>query len=409
MDGSIFFHIDVNSAFLSWSALKLLQEGYGTDIRGIPAVIGGDQATRHGIVVAKSLPAKACGIRTAETVASALQKCPNLLVIPPDHAYYRERSRALMEHLSGVCPVIEQVSIDECYMLFDPIRGRFASPEEAARRLKDGVREKFGFTVNVGVSDRKVLAKMASDLEKPDKVHTLYAREIEEKMWPMPVRDLFMCGRSAADKLNKMGIRTIGDLARCDPALVETWLKSHGRMLWKFANGIDPSTVHTSREPAKGIGNSTTIARDVTDPAEAHGILKKLAASVSRRLKKGGFLAGQLCVEIRYADFVNRSHQGPLPSPTADAEKLHRFACALFDTWWTKDPVRLLGIRASRLSGAQEPQQINLFDFQKQQEEDERQKKVDTALKDIRRKYGDGAITKGLSEKEREDIDPDLL
>lgn len=390
------FHIDVNSAFLSWSALKLIQEGYGTDIREVPSIIGGDQATRHGIVVAKSIPAKAFGIATAETVASAMQKCPNLLVFPPDHSYYKQKSRALMEHLSAICPVIEQVSVDECYMLFDPIRDRFSSPEAAACYLKDSVKETFGFTVNVGISDRKVLAKMASDFEKPDKVHTLYAKEIESKMWPLPIKDLFMCGRSAAAKLMDMGICTIGDLACTDRKLVETWLKSHGGMLWEFANGIDASTVNPVHERAKGVGNSTTLAKDVTSPKEAYEILKKLAVSVARRLAKGGFRAGQICVEIRYADFINSSHQRPLLSTTADADVLHREACALFDELWTGEPVRLLGIRTSKLENADEPQQINLFDFQRQRAEDDKRKKMDTALENLRTKYGDGVVKRGL-------------
>ena len=209
MSDRIIFHIDVNSAFLSWTALDLLRAGEETDLRLVPSIIGGDTSKRHGVVLAKSIPAKAYGIRTGEPVVNAFRKCPNLVTASPDHTRYREYSRALMAYLSGICPDIEQVSIDECYMDYTPISSNYTSPEEAAAFIKDSVYEKFGFTVNVGISDRKVLAKMASDFQKPNLVHTLYVREIERKLWPLPVSDLFLCGHSSAETLKKLGIRTI--------------------------------------------------------------------------------------------------------------------------------------------------------------------------------------------------------
>ena len=212
----LIFHIDVNSAFLSWTALERLAQGDSVDLRTIPAIVGGDTSTRHGVVLAKSIPAKAFGITTGEPVVNALRKCPHLVMASPDHSMYREKSRLLMEHLSGICPDIEQVSIDECYMDYSPIAAQYSSPEAAAAYIRDSVREKFHFTVNVGISDRKVLAKMASDFQKPDKTHTLYQEEIPEKMWPLPVSTLFTCGHSSAETLRKLGILTIGDLAKTD-------------------------------------------------------------------------------------------------------------------------------------------------------------------------------------------------
>lgn len=228
MGEHIFFHIDVNSAFLSWTALSLLQEGSGTDLRLIPSIVGGDMAKRHGVVLAKSLPAKAYGITTGEPVVNALRKCPVLVTVPPDHAMYHRRSRELMQLLSDICPDIEQVSIDECYMDYTPISKKYSSPREAARQIKDKVRDTLGFTVNVGISDRKVLAKMASDFRKPDLVHTLFAREIPEKLWPLPVSSLFLCGQSSVETLRKLGILTIGDLAHAQTDILEAHLKSHG-------------------------------------------------------------------------------------------------------------------------------------------------------------------------------------
>lgn len=412
-DNAIIFHIDVNSAYLSWSALRELQNGSTQDLRTIPSIVGGDQETRHGIVVAKSIPAKVFGIQTAETVASAFQKCPTLVMVPPDHTYYREMSQKLMRHLRSICDEIEQVSIDECYMSFEPIRGRFPSPETAATYIKDSVYDTFGFTVNVGISDRKVLAKMASDFKKPNLVHTLYVSEIQRKLWPLPIASLHMCGKSSAKLLQKMGIRTIGDLARTDKAVVESWLKSHGGMLWNYANGIDDGQVVKEKPKAKGVGNSTTLANNAETEEEAYTVLKELAVSVSQRLKKHHFLAAQISTEIKYASFRSVSHQTTILTPTAEETEIYQCACQLFNELWDGEPIRLLGIRTTKLQDEEEPTQISLFDLGKYQEqekqeelrrekEEQKQKKLaslDDAIAKIKKRYGDNAIHKGAETK----------
>ena len=413
MNGEIIFHIDVNSAYLSWSALRELQNGSTQDLRTIPSIVGGDQETRHGIVVAKSIPAKVFGIQTAETVASAFQKCPTLVMVPPDHAYYRDMSQKLMRHLRSICDEIEQVSIDECYMSFEPIRGRFPSPEAAATYIKDSVYDTFGFTVNVGISDRKVLAKMASDFKKPNLVHTLYVSEIQRKLWPLPIASLHMCGKSSAKLLQKMGIRTIGDLARTDKAVVESWPKSHGGMLWNYANGIDDGQVVKEKPKAKGVGNSTTLANNAETEEEAYTVLKELAVSVSQRLKKHHFLAAQISTEIKYASFRSVSHQRTILTPTAEETEIYQCACQLFNELWDGEPIRLLGIRTTKLQDEEEPTQISLFDLGKYQEqekqeelrrekEEQKQKKLaslDDAIAKIKKRYGDNAIHKGAETK----------
>lgn len=295
----IIFHIDVNSAYLSWSALKRLAQGDATDLRSIPAIIGGDMEQRHGVVLAKSIPAKKYGVTTGEPIVNALRKCPVLVVESPDHTLYHQRSRELMHYLSQVCPEIEQLSVDECFMDFTPIRTRFPSPEAAACAIKDHIRESFGYTVNVGISDKKVLAKMASDFKKPDLVHTLYTHEIKEKMWVLPVSSLYMCGKSSTLALKNLGIQTIGELAQTDPQILASHLKSHGLLLWEYANGIDDSPVTSSPAEAKGIGNSTTLPKDVSDRREAFLTLLSLSDSVSARLRKSGLLAGMISVEIK--------------------------------------------------------------------------------------------------------------
>lgn len=267
----IIFHIDVNSAFLSWSALAHLREGNDVDLRLIPSIVGGDMAKRHGVVLAKSIPAKAYGITTGEPVVNAFRKCPNLTMVPPNHNLYRQMSHELMEFLTDICPDIEQVSIDECYMDYTPISEKYASPESAAVSIKDAVFQKFGFSVNVGISNRKVLAKMASDFKKPNLVHTLYSWEIQEKLWPLPVSALFMCGHSSVETLRKLGIRTIGELAQSDPQILEGHLKSHGITLWHYANGMDDASVGPEPVKSKGVGNSVTLSEDASTAETAKG------------------------------------------------------------------------------------------------------------------------------------------
>lgn len=361
---TIIFHIDVNSAFLSWSAQKRLQDKDSVDLREIPSIVGGDQQRRHGVVLAKSVPAKKYGILTGEPIVNALRKCPSLVIVPPDHALYHAKSKALMAFLSDICPEIEQLSVDECFLDFTPIRNRFPSPESAANTIKNQIRETFGFTVNIGISNKKILAKMASDFKKPDLVHTLYSWEIREKMWPLPVSSLYMCGKSSVEALKKLEIRTIGDLAATDRAILASHLKSHGLLLWEYANGIDDSSVVSAPSEAKGIGNSTTLPKDVSNRDEALHCLRALSDSVAARLRKAGQLAKMVSVEIKYSDFRVASHQMLLSVSSNTSEVIYNASCRLFDELWDGFPIRLLGVRSSKLSDTAEPIQLSLFDWQ---------------------------------------------
>lgn len=404
----LFFHIDVNSAFLSWSALEKLHNGETTDLRTIPSIIGGDMAKRHGVVLAKSIPAKAYGILTGEPIVNALRKCPSLTLEPPDHKLYHRRSHELMTLLSDFCPDIEQVSVDECYMDYTPVSGQYPSPEAAAHLLKDRVLRELEFTVNVGISDRKVLAKMASDFKKPDMVHTLYAHEIQRKLWPLPVSSLFMCGHSSVETLRKLEILTIGDLARTDRSILLAHLKSHGVLLWEYANGIDSSQVSTQHAEAKGIGNSTTLSQDAEDAQTAYRILLSLSESVARRLRGSGQLAGMVSTEIKYNTFRKVSHQTTLSAPTNQTDTIYRTACDLFDEIWDGTPVRLLGIRSSKLMPEGAPIQMSLFDLPKATPPEnlspgahtvppssQKKKQLDMALDSIRKRYGADAVIRG--------------
>ena len=390
----IIFHIDVNSAYLSWTAVEQLKNGATVDLREIPAIIGGDQKSRHGVVLAKSPAAKRYGIRTGEPVANAFRKCPNLAMYPPDHKMYREKSRRLMEYLRTFTKEIEQVSVDECYMDFTGIADRWNSPVDGAVEIKDGIKARFGFTVNIGISTNKLLAKMASDFEKPDRIHTLYPEEIKEKMWPLPIGELYMAGKSSVEVLKKLEINTIGDLAQADLKLITLHLKSHGKMLWEFANGIGTSVVQSEPDEAKGIGNSTTLSEDAATIEEVIPVFERLAQSVGGRLKKAGKKAGMVSMEIKYYDFSTTSHQIQLDKPTNTPEVLKETACSLFLEVWNGEPVRLLGIRTSKLSDESAPEQLSIFDIEIPKEPDEKHKRLKKAMDEINGKFGEGAVMK---------------
>lgn len=404
---SVIFHIDVNSAYLSWTAAEQLKNGAKRDLRQIPSIIGGDQKSRHGVVLAKSIPAKKYGIRTGEPVVNAFRKCPGLVMEPPNHKLYRQYSGRLMDFLKEYTRVgttrgqeeytasIEQVSVDECYVDVTEFVKRYSSPVDGAMEIKNEVCRRYGFTVNVGISSNKLLAKMASDFEKPNKVHTLFPEEIQVKMWPLPVSELYMAGHSSVEILQKLDIHTIGDLARMDPKLIELHLKSHGRKLWEFANGIGSDVVEVEPAEAKGIGNSTTLSQDAVSEEEAKEVLRVLAASVGRRLRRAGQKAKMLSVEIKYHTFESVSHQRQLGRATNQDQDIYEEAKLLFRELWDGTPVRLLGIRSSKLVQEDEPEQLSLFDPQFQP--DPKREKLNQALAKVREKYGDRIVRKGMS------------
>ena len=390
----IIFHIDVNSAYLSWSAVEKCKNApTAIDLRNVPSIIGGDPKSRHGIVLAKSTPAKKYGIRTAEPIAHALKKCPFLTIEPANHKLYGEYSKKFISYLRTLTDQIEQVSVDECYMDFTGIAHLYPSPVAAADMIRKNIFESFGFTVNVGISCNKLLAKMASDLQKPDKTHTLFPHEIQRKMWPLPVSELFMAGHASVRILNKLEILTIGDLAKADPQMLTTHLKSHGRLLWEYANGIDNTPVENEPAQAKGVGNSTTLPKDVTSDTEAKKILHALAEKVASRLKASSQCASSICVEIKYHTFISVSHQMGIHTPTNDAEIIYKNACILFDALWDDTPIRLLGIRTTKLSSVEEPVQLDLFHI-KETQKDTKKEQLEAALQKVRNKYGNQVVQK---------------
>ncbi len=386
----LIFHVDVNSAYLSWEAVRRISEG-GEDLRLVPAVIGGDPEKRTGVVLAKSIPAKKLGVKTGEPLSAALRKCPDLIVARPDFRLYEKNSKAFMDICRSYAPAVEKASIDECFCDFSGTGYLYPDPLAVAHELKDRIRDSLGFTVNVGVSRNKLLAKMASDFEKPDKVHTLFPEEIQRKLWPLPVGELFGVGGNTASKLRRLRIHTIGELARTPPDTLQSRLGNKlGLQLHNFSNGIDDSPVLAEPEEAKGYSISTTLEEDVTEIDAARQILLALADSVTARMRSDGAQAGCVAVIIRDNDFRNKSHQRQLDLPTDVTGEVYEIAVSLFAELWDRQtPLRLLGISLTNL--VREEAQMSLFDDGSR----EKARKLDRAVDAIRGKYGSEVIRRG--------------
>lgn len=389
----LIFHIDVNSAFLSWEATWRVSQGED-DIRLIPSAIGGDREKRTGVILAKSIPAKKYGIKTGEPVASALRKCPDLFLARPDFKLYEASSHAFISIVKEFAPVVEQVSIDECFADFSGTHRIYPDPIALAHTIKDKIRNELGFTVNVGIGDCKLLAKMASDFEKPDKVHTLFRSEIPHKMWPLPVGDLFTVGAATADKLRHAKIMTIGDLANTEVAHVQRLVgKKMGKHIHDYANGIDPSEVLAEPEEAKGYSISTTLEDDVKKAEQAYPVLLALADSVTARIRSDGAKAYCVAVTIRDNSFKTRSHQRSLMNPTDISKEVYQISKELFDELWDGyTPLRLLGIALTNIT-REETVQFSLF----QDESREKARKIDKAKDALNAKFGSATIVRGSS------------
>lgn len=391
--GRVIFHVDVNSAYLSWEAVYRLKHlGQNVDLRRIPSAVGGDVNQRHGIILAKSIPAGMYKIRTGDSIWEARQKYPSLTIVPPDYSLYDRCSKSLLQILGEFSPAVEQYSIDEAYMDMSGTERLFGNPEGTADRIRNRIREELGFTVNIGISENKLLAKMASDFKKPDRTHTLFREEIPVKLWPLPVSDLFFVGRAAAGKLRNLGIYTIGNLAQADVEILKHHLNKQGEIIWNFANGRDFSLVEAIPPPNKGYGNSTTTSVDVTEASQARLVLLALAETVGARLRKDRKQAEILSVSIKDYEFHKSSHQCRLPAPTHITEEIHRHACRLFDVLWDGRPVRHLGIHTGRIGEETVLRQESLFD----ETDYEKLEKWECAVDSIRRRYGADAVKRAV-------------
>lgn len=388
MDNRLIFHIDVNSAYLSWTAVDMLQHGFDFDIRTIPSAVAGDPKNRHGIILAKSSPAKKYKIQTGEPLFSALDKCPQLYIVPPCYDLFVKCSDAMVSILKEYTPSIQRFSVDECFLDFTGMENLYPDCMELANKIKERIKKELGFTVSIGVSCNKLLAKMGSDIKKPDAVTSLFPAEIKEKMWSLPIEDLFMVGRATAPKLHRLNINTIGDLAAYDVNILRTRLKSYGVMIWNYANGIENSPVRKSNHlEMKGIGNSTTIPFDVETKEEAHRVILSLCETIGMRLRNSENFCSLVSVHFRTSEFYGYGKQKKLSYFTDSTMKIAQEAYKLFDELWHGEPLRHIGVQVTSLT-TNEFYQTSLFD----EKNIERERTIDKTIDNIRSRYGSKSI-----------------
>lgn len=385
----LIFHIDVNSAFLSWECVyRLSQDPEALDLRTVAAAVGGDAKSRHGIVLAKSPLAKKYGVTTGEPLVQAIRKCPDLVVVPSRFDYYIQCSRRMMRLLEEYTPDHEKFSIDEIFLDMTGTIHLFGPPLKVASEIRERIRTELGFTVNIGISSNKLLAKMASDFEKPDKSHTLFPHEVPAKMWPLPIRELFFVGGAAQKKMENLGLHTIGQLAACSPDILRSHLgDKYAVLIHQYANGIDHDPVAEKDPVNKAYGNSITLSRDISDHESACQVLLSLCETVGARLRADHVLCNNVCVELRDWEFKNQSHQMAIPEPTDSTSVLYDYSCRLLRESWNMTPLRLMGVRAGKISD-HEFSQMSLFDDPRLQKKKDLEKAVDL----IRNRFGTDSI-----------------
>ena len=398
MEDRLIFHIDVNNAFLSWTAVDLLKKGYPIDIRTIPSVIGGDEEKRRGIVTAKSPVAKKMGVVTAEPLFMARRKCPNLKIFKGDYALFRRESDQLYRYFCGFTDKVERYSIDECFLDMTGTHFLYSDPIRLAYQMKDEIYRKFGYTVNVGIGNNKLCAKMASDFEKPNKVHTLFSHEVQVKMWPLSVSELFMVGKSSSKTLMEMGIKTIGDLAKVDLNILKRRFKSQGEMMHQYAWGIDYSPVEARSSKSKSISVTETLEKDIDSIPVLRKVLLRQADRVGKQARREKLYAKTIAVIFKTSDFVSYSHQIKLVNPTNVTEEIYKTSLQVLKNGWRGEPLRLIGIRLADFT-TDNSKQVSLFD----QEKDIHVDKIQEVIDHITDKFGEGTIIPASLKEQEED------
>lgn len=383
-------HIDVNNAFLSWTAIDLLNNGYKIDIRNIEAVIGGDESQRHGIVLAKSMPAKIKGVKTAETIRDAKRKCNDLKIYPPNHELYSEMSNKLFKLISNYTPDIEKLSVDECFIDYTKVMKLYGDPIKFAYKLKHEIKTKLGFTVNIGIANNKLCAKMASDFLKPDRVHTLFKNEVETKMYPLPIEELYGIGKSSSKKLRELGINTIGDLAHSSYEYLYKYFKNQTHKIINSAKGIDDSIIVSKRSEAECISNSTTTSYNLNSLEDIYKFLYPLVENVSTSLRKQNKYTSLIGVILKDKYFKTYSHQRKLKNPTSNTDEIFKVAKQLMKELWNEEGIRLVGVSLSKFSSSL-THQISMFEDVK---EVENNNELDKVLDKLKETYGSNIIKK---------------
>jgi len=380
----VILHIDMNAFYCSVHAAED-PERYA----GKATAVAGSVELRKGIVVTSSYEARSRGVRTGMTVRQAQRVCPELILIAPDFDLYRKYSRGFLRIAGSYTPLVEAVSIDECYLDITG-SGQFGTPLQIAEAIQRRVREELSLPCSIGVAPNKLLAKMASDMRKPNAITVLRRREVPALLWDKPCQTLFGIGRKTAAKLERMNIRTIGQLAAADAALLKEKFGVYGEWMKRAAHGIDDSPVEPIREAAKSIGHTTTLPADLTRRDDWRRVLLNLADQTTRRLRRQSMLCSTVQIVIRDPEMRTITRASTLQAPIDSLDDVYREACRLMDRHWKEgQPVRLLGITLQGLSPKKDtPVQLDLFHYR----EAPRKEQLYSVMDRLRDKYGEDAV-----------------
>jgi DNA polymerase IV len=384
----VVFLVDMNAFFISCEMTR------NKSLVGIPAAVAGDPKKRTGIILAANYEARSFGVKTAMVLHEALKLCPEIVLVPPDHQFYEQKSKEVMDLLSKFTPVLEQNSIDEAWLDMTGTEGLFGKPAEAAKRIMDENKDRLGLWCSIGIAGNKFLAKMASEMKKPLGITELWEKDIPIKLWPLPVREMYGIGGKTAEKLNSMGIRTIGELAGFDVNLIVRTFGKCGNEIHQHANGIDDSGV-IAREAGdiKSIGRSTTLPEDISDIEKAKIVLIELADDIGMTARRYNKKGRTVHITLKYPDFQVITRQATIPA-TSTTREIYKAGCSLLEqNWNSSHPVRLIGISLSGFHEDCSSEQLSLFDQTKINVNNEKNELIDKAMDKIRNKHGSEVIT----------------
>lgn len=388
-------HCDLNNFYASVECL------YRPELKEKPVAVCGSQAERHGIVLAKNQIAKKLGIKTGETIGDAKNKCPNLIILPPDFSKYMRFSKYAKEIYSSYTDLVESFGIDECWLDITESTRLFGTGINIAEEIRKKIKEELGITVSIGVSFNKIFAKLGSDMKKPDAITVIKKDNYQHKVWNLPVQELLYVGRSTHHKLNKMSIFTIGDLAQSSPEFLQRQLGKWGYTLWSFANGYDTSPVSSNdfSSPIKSVGNSLTSPRDLKNNSDARMLLQVLSESVSERLRRYGLKGKTIQISIRDKNLYSFDRQEKLDEPTYITREIVQSAYSLFKKSWNWNSyIRSLGVRVTDIEFDSSFSQLSLF-------QDEiklyKQEQLEKSIDKIRERFGHYSVQRALMIKEK--------
>ena len=361
---------------------------------GMPAAVAGDPKRRSGIILAANYEARSFGVKTTMVLHEALKLCPKLILVPPDHHFYGQKSAEVMDLLANYTPVMEQNSIDEAWLDMTGSEGLFGKPVVAAKRIMDDIKDRFGLWCSIGIAANKFMAKMAAEMKKPLGITELWEQDVPIKLWPLPVKDMYGIGGKTAEKLNRMGIKMIGDLAILDKNIIVKTFGKSGNEIHLRANGIDTSPVLArAADDVKSIGRSTTLPEDISELEKAKLVLMELADDVGMTARKHDKKGRTVHITLKYSDFRVVTRQSTIPSTCSTKEIYHAGCILLEKNWNTFHSVRLIGISLSGFHEDCSSDQLSLFDQAQDNAKSEKNKLIDSAMDKIRNKHGSEIIT----------------